>query len=1104
MDDGVKRRWMASTAMTRRSMFAGALASPVFLYTAPGLALSRDHDPDVSWEVTASARPRVWWHWMDGNVALEGISRDLEWMKRVGVGGVQVFDGALHTPQVVAERVPYLSPAWRTAMKHAVTEAENLDLEFTIASSPGWSETGGPWVRPEQAMKKLVWSEVDVVGGAAVSLRLPDPPAVTGPFQDMPGGGAEPSEPPPPDLPQLYRDARVVAYRVSTVEPPSAVVTATSPIDPRRLLSGGRTDVQRLEVTDGVGWIDFAHDRPMTMRAVELVLQPGPRVGPIYPSWPAGRIEASDDGRTYRTVAVLPERGAPQQTVAFPAATAKHFRLVLEPRFAPFPVKAFAPPEQHVAAHGIARLRFLSEARVHRFEDKAGWSSIAGLDAAGTPVVSPSAVIRPEDVIDLTPRMTPDGRLDWTPPRGTWRIIRMGWSLTGKLNNPASAEGTGLEVDKLNGAHVKAYLDAYLALYEAAVGPENLGAQGVRYVLNDSYEAMPANWTEDILDRFEALRGYDPTPWLPVLAGRVVGAADQSDRFLWDFRRTLGDLIADEHYGVLSRELKMRGLGRYGEAHEALRAFVGDGMEVKKTADVPMGATWAMEGLGRRLPDLLESASVAHLYGQNVVAAESFTAIAPAYGFDPAALRPIADRMMANGVNRFVIHISVHQPDDRPGPGVTLGPVGQWFTRKETWADMAGAWISYLARSSELLQRGRFVADVALFYGEDDNLTAVYADREPAIPDGHAFDFVNADALRSLLDVKDGRLVAPSGAAYRILALDPAARRVTLPTLQRMDALSRRGLVIAGARPEGSPALADDEAAVARLIEAIWSRPQTFRSLEEAIQAVALAPDVILDNPQLAFVHRASAREDIYFIANLGDLPATTRASFRVTGRRPEIWRADEGSTRPAEGEARNGRTEVNLSLAPHEAVFVVFREPTRSGVFRAPQAIVQEMSILEGPWRVQFPTPHSPTELRLERLMSWSGMASPEIRHFSGVARYSQTLQSPVLAPGQRLMLDLGRVENLAEVLLNGEPVGVAWKPPYRVDLTTAVRPGLNELEIAVANLWPNRLIGDRQAGSGQAPVLTTYNPFSADSPLQEAGLLGPVRLLLQWDATG
>ena len=313
--------------------------------------------------------------------------------------------------------------------------------------------------------------------------------------------------------------------------------------------------------------------------------------------------------------------------------------------------------------------------------------------------------IRKSDVVDLTSQMHPDGTLSWTPPAGRWVILRMGYSLLGITNHPASNEATGLEVDKLNRTYVKNYMDHYLDNYKSAVGADMMGARGVKFVITDSWEAGSQNWTDDMIAEFTKRRGYDPHPWLPVLTGHVVESAEASDRFLWDFRKTIADLTADEHYGQVEASLKARGIGHYGESHESGRAFIADGMEVKKLNEIPMSAMWTQvpgvnkEQYGYNADDR-ESASVAHIYGQNVAAAESLTAMAAPWAWSPGTLKPTADKEMAEGINRFVIHCSVHQPLVGKAPGLGLGPFGQWFTRNETWAESAAPWVNYLARSS--------------------------------------------------------------------------------------------------------------------------------------------------------------------------------------------------------------------------------------------------------------------------------------------------------------------------------------------------------------------------------------------------------------------
>ena len=285
--------------------------------------------------------------------------------------------------------------------------------------------------------------------------------------------------------------------------------------------------------------------------------------------------------------------------------------------------------------------------------------------------------------------MDPDGILTWNPGPGKWNILRFGYSLTGQLNSPAPPEGTGLEVDKLNAKHVKDYFTYYLDLYKDATGGL-MGRKGLQYIITDSWEAGAQNWTEKMLTEFKAHRGYDMLSWLPALSGYIIESTEATDRFLWDFRRTLADLVVENHYDLLTTILKERDMGRYSESHEAGRAFIGDGMEVKRHADIPMGATWARFSSGSKVSihhwaDVKESSSVANIYGKKYVAAESLTTASNAFGWSPETLKPTADIEIANGVNRFVIHTSVHQPLDSKIPGLSLGPVGQWFTRHETW-----------------------------------------------------------------------------------------------------------------------------------------------------------------------------------------------------------------------------------------------------------------------------------------------------------------------------------------------------------------------------------------------------------------------------------
>ena len=1077
-----------------------------------------------------SAKPRVWWHWMNGNISKEGIKADLEWMKRVGIGGFQNFDAALSTPQVVEKRLVYMTPEWKDAFKFTATLADQLGLEMAIAGSPGWSESGGPWVPPGQGMKKVVWSETAVEGGRPFAGVLPKPPSTTGPFQNIAGGrgGFGSNGAPSPPSPQFYADSAVVAYRTPAGE------RSMAELRPKVTSSGGSFDLAML--TDGdlntatllpaasVGenaWIQLEFAEPQSVRAISLVVGGGGRGGRGTPGDSGRALEASDDGRQFRAVASIPAGGAAQHTIAFAPVTARFFRVTFRTMAppsgrgaagmfgAPPPGAGQAQPQQP-AGTPIAELVLHTGARVNRVEEKAAFVTAPDLYGFTTPTVAAADAIRKGDVIDLTSRMRTDGSLDWNPPAGKWTVLRIGYSLLGITNHPASPEATGPEVDKLNRTYVKAYLDKYLDQYKDTVGPL-MGKRGLQYVITDSWEAGAQNWTDEMIAEFSKRRGYDMHPWLPVLTGRVVESAEASDRFLWDLRKTIGELTTEYHYDQITASLKERGMARYSESHESGRAFIGDGMDVKRNAAVPMSAMWTQvpgvntEQYGYNA-DIRESASVAHIYGQNLVAAESLTARTGAWAWSPETLKPTADKELAMGLNRFVIHTSVHQPVNDKIPGLGLGPFGQWFTRHETWAEIAKPWTTYLARSSYMLQQGKFSADVAYFYGEDSNVTALFAAKSPDVPAGYNFDYVNADALLHRLSANGGRLITPSGMSYRVLALDPNARHMTVPVLRKIRDLVNAGAVVVGEKPLESPSLSDDQGEFRTLANELWDsgKVRSDQTLATVLSAAQVPPDFDYAKPQsdtsLLFVHRTLPDGEAYWVDNRNPRAERVDASFRVQGKTAELWHPETGKIEPASYAIAGGRTTVPLHLDPYEAVFVVFRKSaaTPSRTIKAPVQIV--LAAVEGSWDVAFqPNRGAPAKITLDHLASWCENADAGVRYFAGTGTYAKTVQAPAewFKSGAHIWLDLGDVKNLAEVSVNGKTLGILWNTPFRIEVTGALKPGANALEVKVTNLWVNRLIGDAQPGVTKKYTYTTQPFYQADSPLLPSGLLGPVRVV-------
>jgi hypothetical protein len=1080
-----------------------------------------------------AAKPRVWWHWMNGNISKDGIKKDLLWMNRSGIGGFQNFDAALMTPQIVEKRLTYMTPEWQDAFRFTTKLADSLKLEMAIAGSPGWSESGGPWVKPEDGMKKVVWTEIRVKGGAA-NLKLVQPSGITGPFQNIP---KQPEFGVPVDqskLPSFYKDIAVLAFKLPAADKSlsdlGAVITSSGGSFSLAQLTDGdleKTSLLPRDEKKGFAWIQFAFAKPQTIKAITMVGggEPG-MFGQGAAAADSRTLETSADGVNFKAVCFIPPGGILQQTLAIPETTARYFRVTVK-----------NPPEQMNAMAAmmgmnvapvtppgteIAEIVLHPVARINRFEEKDAFSPATELYAKAT--VPTREAVAEKDIIDLTNKMNPDGTLNWTAPAGEWKVVRFGYSLLGIENHPASPEATGPEVDKLDPVAIKNYFDNYLDQYKSATGGLMGNKGGLQFMVTDSWEAGAQNWTGNLPQEFQKRRGYSLIPWMPVLTGQVVKSAEASEQFLFDFRKTLSDLVAEYHYDGLTKILAEHGMKRYSESHESGRALIADGMEVKRTAAIPMSAMWTpniylnQNDQTGYVADIRESASVSHIYGQNLVAAESLTAFGiggSAWSYCPENLKPTADLELANGLNRFVIHCSPHQPVDDKIPGLGLGPFGQWFTRHETWAEQASAWTSYLSRSSYMLQQGKMVADVLYYYGEDNNITALFGKKLPAIPEGYNYDFVNADALKNVLSVKDGKLVTPSGMSYRVLVLDANSQQMSLPVLRKIGELVAAGAIVAGPKPLKSPSLSDNPIEFKKLVDTLWGTGtgvQTInkgkiyagQSAAEVLKTLNILPDFNYTKPQantnLLYVHRSTGVGEIYWVNNRNDRAENLDATFRVEGKAAEIWHPETGKTELASYSIKNGQTIVPLHLEPNDAVFVVFRKKAEGLSRTIPAKTETQLSTIDGSWNVSFqPNLGAPVNSTFEKLASWSENTDSGIKYFSGTGSYSKTVDAPEswFKSGEQLWLDLGEVKNLAEVVVNGKSLGILWKKPFRIDISGAIKSGKNTLEVKVTNLWVNRLIGDEQPGVEKKITYTTMPFYQANSPLLSSGLIGPVKIL-------
>ena len=1114
----------------RRAVLTWATIAGLSVVTAPASVYAGANDDSTPPPADAlergfldppdSARPRTWWHWTGGNVTKEGITKDLEWMKRVGIGGCQLADVSFGFGQTVEEKIEFGSPEWFDAVRHAATEAQRLGLELAIFSSAGWSETGGPWVQPEQAMKKLVWSETTVEGPQRFAGRLPQPPSNNGPFQNQGSGGRGPQ----PD-PTWYGDSAVIAFRTPAAEDDMVAR------NPKVTTSGGDIDAGPLFDDDwnsaatirppaegAAAWLQIEFTRRFRVRAITIA-------GPA--GIPVGRVLAGDDVEHLRTLVTLPGAQLYRQgrirTFALPETTVKIYRIEMTAApLGPGPTMS-QEPTPPAERYSLTEVRLHGGARVHRWEDKAGFGHLFEYETVPTPDVPAEAVVQQRDVVYLMSRMAPDGTLDWDVPAGKWTILRMGYSLTGAKNRPAPPSGSGYEADKLSAKHMEAYYHGYFDPLAKALGP--LFGKSLQYVVMDSWEAGRQNWTEQMIDEFRKRRGYDPTPYLAILTGRVVKSAEVSDRFLWDFRRTLADMWADYHYGVMADLLGKHGIGIYGEAAGVSLEIPEDTLLNKSKVAIPMGEFW----VGKMHPPLMYyqdvrgAASAAHVFGKTLVATESYTG----GGYEtPYALKKVSDYWFAQGVNRIVFHTSAHQPlDTRPGNAM----VGTHVHRNITWAEQARPFMNHLARQSFLLQQGLFVADLAylLDEGAPSTMPIWGAGLTPKPPKGYDFDYINADVLLNRRSgAAGGRLVLPDGMSYRVLVL-PQTDKMRPELLRKIRDLVLGGATVVGPRPARSPSLAgrpESDRDVPELAAEVWGDldgvSRTIRyvgkgrvvwglPLEDVLASLNTPKDAEFAtglDAEVAWTHRRTSDADIYYVANLTDAAQDIQARFRVSGKEAELWQPDTGQIAPASYRIVDDRTIVPLGLSPRESVFVVFRRAASSPTRTLPQRTATTLATVSGPWDVTFPANlGAPERIQLAHLESWTAHADPGVKYFSGTATYTRRLQAPQswFESGARLALDLGAVHDIAEVSINGEPPVTLWKPPYQVDATGSLEPGENRLEIKVTNQWTNRQIGDRLVPADRKVLAMPaggFGPmagFGGPQTPAESGLLGPVTVI-------
>jgi hypothetical protein len=739
--------------------------------------------------------------------------------------------------------------------------------------------------------------------------------------------------------------------------------------------------------------------------------------------------------------------------------------------------------------------------------------------------------------VDISERMDSEGRLDWDAPAGEWRIMRFVASNTGQKLECPSPNSDGLVIDHLS--REAATIDMTYILDRLLSARKSLDA--LKTFMLDSYEVAEAvDWTDDLAEVFRQRYGYDPAPYLPALFDPASLDPGIAGRFLHDYRVTVSDLIIENHFRAVRDLLNKNGLRLLAEAGHGGYARV-DALKALGSVDIPMGEFWNHQ----RFWVVKEAASAAHIYGRKIVDAEALTGWRN-WQEGPAEYKRRFDIALCAGLNHPTFHTFTHNPPAAGRPGFVYH-AGEHFNVNATWWDQAGPMVEYMARCDYLLQQGLFVADVGFYYGDqapnlvparriDPDIKPIYPETDclhcgkprpiqiSSLDRGYDYDYLDSGAILTRMRISAGRIVLPDGLSYALLVL-PDREDMPLEVLRKLGELVEAGATVVGRKPARTPGLAgypacDDE--VGSLAERIWGpcdgvavkehrygqgRIVWGIGLNELLRGLGRGPDfqalgVANADQHVDFIHRATAREDIYFVSNSAPAKEVFDAVFRVgETRTPELWYADTGRIVPCRSFVRvEGGCRLALELPAYGSVFVVFRETPTPAAFLSPaplRAGDRPAVTIAGPWTVRFPPGWgAPASVLWNGLIDWTRSEDPGIRHFSGTASYTTEfeLDGPPAGPGQGALLDLGSVREVAEVALNGRRLGVLWKEPFQADVSGLLKPGRNLLEVKVTNLWHNRLMGDLQNPAHRSAARTNM-VLKPGEPIP-AGLFGPVTI--------
>ena len=880
-------------------------------------------------------RPRTWWHWLFENITKDGITKDLEAMKRIGLKGAHMANVGQGGPAELFGEDVLGSPLWLEKVEHAVKECERLGLTFGMASCSGWV-AGGPWMTPELSMQDIVWRHTFVKGPVEGTIQLPQPQKNL----------------------DFYRDVAVLAFptlpgdAAPLVSLQPKVTSSLSGIDWAAAIDGDPdtfVDLPEWGKGEESRKIIFEFQTPLTLRSLSMQMWEDSKHRMV-------KMFASDDGETWVHLVMahrwrnhfIPCRE--EMIEGFSERSARFVKLELMPANLSVPMKVY-------------EINFQS-ARLNQLHTKAARQRTRPqVSNPSSQVVPASQCIQIDQVLDLTDHLKANGELTCSLPAGDWTLLRFGHTSNGNEINPASERAGGLESDKMSIEALKIHLD------NGMVRPtfERLGDLTGKVMVGmnvDSWEANCQTWTKKFPEEFSKRRGYDMRKWLIALTGRFVESVDQTERFLWDYRRTIGDLIAENFYGEFQKYCNEWGVAFESEAPGIGIPIQVDQIQCLGMLDIPQGEFWLGGTPTAEFPhwpggqdNTKEAATAGHVYGKEIISCEAFTAFGHHDGHTqyPDILKAVGDRQFCKGMNEIVFHRYVHQPDDRV-PGISLGQFGLNFERSLTWWEQGRDWIDYLSRCQFMLRQGRFFADVCYYYGEDVPGSAYYysvnsldprQQMKPVLPLGYDYDVCDRTSFETMT-VEAGHVVLPSGIRYAYLVL-PDHARLTPGALQKVDELVRDGATVIGPRPSRSPSMNDFPRAdveINELAGKLWPETagpgerrvgkgrvitgKTFETiLEEDGLPVDFKAELMSEEGDVRYIHRKMESGDMYFVASQQAQVEELVMHFRVTGKIPEVWDPVTTKMSVIPMYQDDGKTTtIALRMEDHASKFILFREP--------------------------------------------------------------------------------------------------------------------------------------------------------------------------------